>query len=577
MTKIPNSVSNQSNKNHSFEAEQSALLSIGQAAKLLNQPTHTLRGWDNDGILKPKCLSSGGHRRYTVSQLQPFIEQFSGNNPKYYNYPVYSQYSNFDSSVVLTSADYQSEELLPFKSQSKLMHALIANSSEKPAILTIFLGLLITVLISLILQISARSSMLMSAYQLQDDYLQFQNEHHQFTTQGLEIDKIKPTHNKGKRNTIWQNAIETSSDIFLRLTRLSNDESLDEDERNRANVIIDRILKPYNRLTEYIRDFEPGTVKHDVSMLLLTKRPVDYKMKGQRWSVRDISHVCMNIIGTKSASRSQVGRILKDLKWNSAIKPKLLSSDPQYGQIIQKIGLTFASITDQDLVLFSDEFKYTSSKVAEYLKRKSNVAGLDISLPFSLHKPFYKTKAAIQIFGLLDGKSKELFLKEMEGTTFDEYLKHLFKMLEARIVKGVEGKIYLIVDNAPYHRPKIISKFLQERFGEKVVLIFLPRYAPNHNPIERVWKILLNATERCGETKEELREYLIKAMDKYEDSRVEGDLRLHCGVCGKKWIFNEENDNIDNLKKHLCFNIEGLNPYTVHVLTHGLEKINLGQ
>ena len=61
------------------------------------------------------------------------------------------------------------------------------------------------------------------------------------------------------------------------------------------------------------------------------------------------------------------------------------------------------------------------------------------------------------------------FLKKLEGTNKDK------------------SKIYLICDNAGYHKSKKIREYLE---GKKIELLFLPPYSPNLNPIERLWKFM---------------------------------------------------------------------------------------
>ena len=281
-------------------------------------------------------------------------------------------------------------------------------------------------------------------------------------------------------------------------------------------------------------------------------------------------------IGTKKASRGTIGRIMKELEWNFAIKPKLLSSDPNYGSILLHMGLILNQLDDNDLVIFNDDFKYTSSKVAEYLKRKSLPHGMNTVPPFAIHKTFYKTKAAIRLTGLLCGKSRNLLLKELEDGTFNGYYNTLTALLDELIVtKGDKGKIYLIIDNAPNHSPNVLRHLLLKKYCGTVEVLILPKYAPNHNLIERVWKFLLETSERCGNTQKELWTYLAEAKQKYDDDRVERELKQHCEICGKKWTFTKGNreDNEHSLKKHLCFRIEGFNPYAVYVLTHSLETL----
>lgn len=54
------------------------LISIGEAAKLLGVSPQTLRRWEREGRLLPTERTSGGQRRYDLTQLRP--QQFHSNN-----------------------------------------------------------------------------------------------------------------------------------------------------------------------------------------------------------------------------------------------------------------------------------------------------------------------------------------------------------------------------------------------------------------------------------------------------------------------------------------------------------------
>jgi hypothetical protein len=47
-------------------------------------------------------------------------------------------------------------------------------------------------------------------------------------------------------------------------------------------------------------------------------------------------------------------------------------------------------------------------------------------------------------------------------------------------------KIHVICDNAPFHNCRTVADYLQ-CWGHRIVLHYLPKYAPQTNPIERVW------------------------------------------------------------------------------------------
>jgi len=48
--------------------------------------------------------------------------------------------------------------------------------------------------------------------------------------------------------------------------------------------------------------------------------------------------------------------------------------------------------------------------------------------------------------------------------------------------------IAMVVDNAKIHRSPLIQDFLSK--NERILLIYLPPYSPDLNPIERLWKWL---------------------------------------------------------------------------------------
>ena len=64
-----------------------------------------------------------------------------------------------------------------------------------------------------------------------------------------------------------------------------------------------------------------------------------------------------------------------------------------------------------------------------------------------------------------------------------------------KIYPAADGKrIYLILDNAPWHK-KAVRLVQTETLAEyqdirdKMTLLFLPPYSPDLNPIEQVWRI----------------------------------------------------------------------------------------
>lgn len=62
-------------KNKNEKPSLSKLLTIRQAAEILNVHVETLRRWDKSGKLKAIKINSRGDRRYQVEGLEAFIQK----------------------------------------------------------------------------------------------------------------------------------------------------------------------------------------------------------------------------------------------------------------------------------------------------------------------------------------------------------------------------------------------------------------------------------------------------------------------------------------------------------------------
>jgi len=84
----------------------------------------------------------------------------------------------------------------------------------------------------------------------------------------------------------------------------------------------------------------------------------------------------------------------------------------------------------------------------------------------------------------------------------DLFLAHLDDL--RRQLRGY-SKIYVICDNASFHKSKDVRRYLED-WSHRIQIHFLPAYSPETNPIERVWWHLhetVTRNHRC-KTMEEL-------------------------------------------------------------------------
>lgn len=95
------------------------------------------------------------------------------------------------------------------------------------------------------------------------------------------------------------------------------------------------------------------------------------------------------------------------------------------------------------------------------------------------------TKLRINTFGFyaLNGKSVIEFKDDSKTDSFCSFLKKIRR-------KNPKKKIVIVLDNFRSHKTKKAQKLAKKL---KIILVFLPPYSPDLNPIEYIWKSLKRA------------------------------------------------------------------------------------
>jgi len=109
----------------------------------------------------------------------------------------------------------------------------------------------------------------------------------------------------------------------------------------------------------------------------------------------------------------------------------------------------------------------------------------EIRDPICRHAP---TRKSISYFGAVRIRDGRLVVSKPEGS-FDAKTCWSFLRKLRRCARRRGRRVVIIIDNAKYHHAKLHAEWrrLQE---PEFVLLFLPPYSPQLNPIERVWKLL---------------------------------------------------------------------------------------
>lgn len=92
----------------------------------------------------------------------------------------------------------------------------------------------------------------------------------------------------------------------------------------------------------------------------------------------------------------------------------------------------------------------------------------------------YRSRRLYSIFGFmaLEGQS---VVQTTTQCKKEDFLKFLEKVRE----KNPQAVLVIILDNARIHRAKVVKEFCELN---QIVLVYLPPYSPNLNPIEFSWK-----------------------------------------------------------------------------------------
>ena len=101
-----------------------------------------------------------------------------------------------------------------------------------------------------------------------------------------------------------------------------------------------------------------------------------------------------------------------------------------------------------------------------------------------------RQKTSQSFFGALSLTSKKVTLYPIEGNQNTEQtilaLERLQRETEA-------GKIAVVLDNARFHHAKALTALYEPgQLLERITPVFLPPYAPDHNPVEHVWNTAKN-------------------------------------------------------------------------------------
>jgi transposase len=226
-----------------------------------------------------------------------------------------------------------------------------------------------------------------------------------------------------------------------------------------------------------------------VVLWVLARRPGEFGFARSRWSCEAVAVLLRDDHATP-VSRETVRRWLHDagLVWRRP-RPTLRPKDPDRQAKLDALRKLLTDLPDDETAVFMDEVDINlNPKIGALWMRQGEQALVETPgtnekryLAGSIH---WRTGRVI----LTEGRPKQ-------GRNAALFCRHLDDLRRAFRHYRV---IHVVCDNARTHKPeraRLVKEYLAT-WGQRVVLHYLPAYAPEGNPIERVWWRLHEAVTR---------------------------------------------------------------------------------
>jgi putative transposase len=226
-----------------------------------------------------------------------------------------------------------------------------------------------------------------------------------------------------------------------------------------------------------------------VAVWVLARRPAEFGFARSRWSCEAVAVVLREDHATP-VSRETVRRWLRGsgLVWRRP-RPTIRPKDPQRQAKLDALRRLLGGLPDDETAVFADEVDVNlNPKVGSMWMRRGEQAAVETP----------GTNERRYLAGSIHWRTGRVFLTEgkpREGRSAGLFLRHLDDLRRAFRHYRI---IHIICDNAGTHTPegsKLVRAYLKE-WGHRVKLHYLPKYAPDTNPIERVWWRLHEAVTR---------------------------------------------------------------------------------
>jgi len=198
------------------------------------------------------------------------------------------------------------------------------------------------------------------------------------------------------------------------------------------------------------------------------------------------------------AGRETVRRVLHDLGlvWRRP-RPVVGPADPDHAGKMRAIRALLAGLPADEVAVFQDEVQLD-------LNPKVGSAWMLKGCQAEVVTPGDNVRRHLAV-SVLAGSGNLVVSGPTERRNSAQFVAHLADLCRRPRRWRV---IHVICDNASFHSSRRVREYLAE-WGHRIQLHYLPKYAPETNPIERVWWQLhetLTRNHRCSSIDELLAE-----------------------------------------------------------------------
>lgn len=244
-------------------------------------------------------------------------------------------------------------------------------------------------------------------------------------------------------------------------------------------------------------------------------RPPSFGYVRSRWCCATLALVPWDVHHV-SVSAETVRRWLhrQQMVWRRP-RPVLERRDPNRSRKLRRVRELLKGLPPGDVAFFQDEVDVsTNPKIGCMWMPKGKQAKV----------PTPGDNAKRYLAGSMDWRTGKLVATEGTRRNADLFLAHLD---ELRCRYRGYHTIHVICDNAHFHRPERCGKVAEylATWGHRVRLHYLPKYAPETNPIERVWWHLhdeVTRNHRCFDIAE-----LVKRVMRWLEERAPFQIEGH--------------------------------------------------